>query len=180
MNTTRGASGRQIAMATLSALAVATVVLFVAVLPAEYGIDPLGSGRALGLIRPASPAIEAAAPPPDVYRVDAVELEIAPYDYVEYKYRLTEGATMVYSWEATAPLVQDFHGAPDGAEAGGEVSLERRTRTAASGALTAAFAGMHGWYWENPGATPVRVKLTSAGFYSTAIEYRSNRTRQVH
>ena len=31
------------------ALAVAAVVLLVAVLPAEYGIDPTGIGRALGL-----------------------------------------------------------------------------------------------------------------------------------
>ena len=175
------ASGRQIAMATLAALGVAIVILFVAVLPAEYGIDPLRTGRALGLTR-SSATVEAApaAAPDDTYRVDAVEIEIAPYDYVEYKYRLAQSATMVYSWQATAPVVQDFHGAPDGATAGAEVSLERRTRTGASGALTAAFAGMHGWYWENPGSTPIRVTLTSAGFYTAAIEYRSNRTRQPH
>jgi len=35
----------------MCALAVAVVLLFVAVLPAEYGIDPLGTGRALGLVR---------------------------------------------------------------------------------------------------------------------------------
>ena len=35
--------------ATGVALAVALVLLFVAILPAEYGIDPLGAGKALGL-----------------------------------------------------------------------------------------------------------------------------------
>ena len=36
--------------ATGIALAVALVILFTAVLPAEYGIDPLRTGKALGLI----------------------------------------------------------------------------------------------------------------------------------
>ncbi len=34
------------------ALIVATVILLVAVLPAEYGIDPTGLGRRIGLVRP--------------------------------------------------------------------------------------------------------------------------------
>jgi hypothetical protein len=49
-------SGRRIAMSVLVALAVAAVVLVVAVLPAEYGIDPTGIGRALGLTQLNAPA----------------------------------------------------------------------------------------------------------------------------
>lgn len=41
-------SGRRISLSVLGALAVAAVVLVAAVLPAEYGIDPTGIGRALG------------------------------------------------------------------------------------------------------------------------------------
>jgi hypothetical protein len=41
-------SGRRIGLSVLGALAVAGVVLVTAVLPAEYGIDPLGIGGALG------------------------------------------------------------------------------------------------------------------------------------
>jgi len=37
-------------MATVIALIVAGIILVVAVLPAEYGIDPLGTGKALGLM----------------------------------------------------------------------------------------------------------------------------------
>jgi len=40
----------KIALATVIALIVAAVILVVAVLPAEYGIDPVGTGKALGLM----------------------------------------------------------------------------------------------------------------------------------
>ena len=42
-------SGKRLALSVVAALAVAAVVLVVAVLPAEYGIDPTGAGRLLGL-----------------------------------------------------------------------------------------------------------------------------------
>ena len=38
----------KIAIATVIALMVASIILVVAVLPAEYGIDPLHTGKALG------------------------------------------------------------------------------------------------------------------------------------
>src|SRR5436305_11964741 len=42
-------SRKRIATATVIALAVAAILLVTAVLPAEYGIDPLGTGKALHL-----------------------------------------------------------------------------------------------------------------------------------
>ena len=42
-------STRQLLTSTLAALAVATALLVTAVLPAEYGVDPTGIGRALSL-----------------------------------------------------------------------------------------------------------------------------------
>jgi hypothetical protein len=42
-------SGKRIARSVVIAIVVAAVVLVTAVLPAEYGIDPTGIGRALGL-----------------------------------------------------------------------------------------------------------------------------------
>lgn len=42
-------SPRRLARSTLIALLVATLLLVTVVLPAEYGIDPTGLGRALGL-----------------------------------------------------------------------------------------------------------------------------------
>lgn len=49
-------SGRRIAASVLVALLVAAIVLVVAVLPAEYGIDPTGIGRAVGLTELNAPA----------------------------------------------------------------------------------------------------------------------------
>ena len=55
------ASRRELLRGTLVAAAVAAIVLTFAVLPAEYGIDPTGAGRALGLTKLHQPA--ASAPP---------------------------------------------------------------------------------------------------------------------
>ncbi|HEX7236146.1 MAG TPA: hypothetical protein VF405_04230 [Gammaproteobacteria bacterium] len=49
-------SGKRIALSVAGALAVAAVVLVVAVLPAEYGIDPTGIGHAVGLDELKAPA----------------------------------------------------------------------------------------------------------------------------
>jgi hypothetical protein len=54
-------SGQRIAMSVGVAVVIAALVLVVAVLPAEYGIDPTGIGKALGLTElnaPASRTIE--------------------------------------------------------------------------------------------------------------------------
>jgi hypothetical protein len=44
-------SPRKLLRSTLIALAVAVLLLVTVVLPAEYGIDPTGAGRVLGLTR---------------------------------------------------------------------------------------------------------------------------------
>ena len=189
-------STRQLAFALVLAIGVALVVLVAAVLPVEYGVDPLGVGRALGLVRDAAatteepaPTLEAAMIPaaagPSMqygapYRVDRVKFQLGPYEFLEYKYHLAQGATMVFSWRATAPLIHDFHGAPDGKGAEAEVSIDKQTRSRASGALTAPFQGMHGWYWENPGGSPITIELTSAGFFTQSVERRSNGARRTH
>jgi hypothetical protein len=189
-------SARQLAFAMAVAIGVALLVLLVAVLPVEYGVDPLGTGRALGLVRnaPAAaeevpPSVEAGMMPAPAgpstqygvpYRVDRVAFALGPYEFLEYKYHLAQGANMVFSWRATAPLIQDFHGAPDGKGPEAEVSVDKQTRSRASGALTAPFKGMHGWYWENPGGSPIRIELTSAGFFTTSMERRSTGTRKTH
>ncbi|HUQ51425.1 MAG TPA: hypothetical protein VM692_04335 [Gammaproteobacteria bacterium] len=49
-------SGQRIGLSVVVALLVAAVVLVLAVLPAEYGIDPTGIGRALGLLELNAPA----------------------------------------------------------------------------------------------------------------------------
>ncbi|MEQ1760075.1 MAG: hypothetical protein ABL986_17295 [Vicinamibacterales bacterium] len=192
-------SARRLVSAMLVALVVAALVLVGAVMPAEYGVDPLGTGKAMGLLALSSvpestettPEASAGSEGTPVqsgpvalysvpYRTDSVELIIGPYEFVEYKYRLEKGASMLYAWAATAPLVHDMHGEPDGAAKDYSESFDKQTRGRADGAFVAPFSGIHGWFWENPAGEPVTVTLASSGFYTTAVEIRSDRTRTPH
>lgn len=186
-----------LARTTAVSVLVAALLLVTIVLPAEYGIDPLRTGRALGLTDIAAPPLapEGASPDsaltpvmsgplgvyPTAFRLDTYEVALAPYEYVEYKYRLEKDATMVYSWSASAPVLHDMHGeraeVTDGSPP--EESFDKQNRRQASGSLVAPFAGIHGWYWENPGGETITIRLTSAGFYSSALEIRSDRTRRT-
>jgi hypothetical protein len=171
--------------ATVVAAAIALLVLIVAVLPAEYGVDPLGTGRALGLTALAEAGddggpgevIEADRPGADVPQAialseDTFTVELRPFEGVEYKYRMEQGAGLVYTWTATSPVNFDFHGEPDGAPDRYSESYGKGTRAAHAGSFLAPTAGIHGWFWENPGADRITVTLTTSGFYSTSTEYR--------
>lgn len=163
-------SARRIVVATLGALVAAIAILVVAVLPVEYGYDPLGTGRLLGLSALAETGAGAVASQDAVFKRDAVDFTLAPFESIEYKYRLAQGASMVFSWEATAPVVFDFHAEPDGAAPGYAESFDRREAASAHGTLVAPFSGIHGWYWQNTSTQDVTVKLTTAGFYTAGLE----------
>jgi hypothetical protein len=66
----------KIVTATVAALIVASIILVVAVLPAEYGIDPLHTGKALGLMELANTA--EAKKPAQVTSADPASTSIAP------------------------------------------------------------------------------------------------------
>lgn len=188
-----------LARTTAIALIVAAVLLVTTVLPAEYGLDPTGIGRRLGLTAIASPPVTAVEAPaaaggrlaptpngplgvyPDAFKFDVFEIVLAPYEYVEYKYQMEKDATMLYSWTASAPLQHDMHGERAAAAGDGpaEQSFDKADRRQASGSLAAPFTGIHGWYWENPGAEAITIRLTSAGYYTSAVEIRSDRTRRT-
>jgi hypothetical protein len=190
-----------LAKTTVLALFVAGGILITIVLPAEYAIDPVGTGRWLGLTQIAAPpvnAVELVKPEgaalvptqngpigeyPSEFKVDVFEIVLAPYEYVEYKYQLEKGATMLYAWTATAGVVHDLHAerASDATDGGpAEESFDKNDRRQSTGSYTAPFSGIHGWYWENPGGETITIRLTSAGFYTAALEIRSDRTRQTH
>lgn len=185
-------TSKSLAKAVAAAVGGAGLLLVTIVLPAEYGIDPLGTGEVLGLTvlqpstEPVAPlATEMLAPvatgPIGLYasefRVDAREFELGPYEYVEYKYHLAQDASMLFSWEATDGVLHDFHGDRDGAPANAAESYDGEPRERAAGEFTAPFSGIHGWYWENPGGDTIRVRVTTAGFYTAAHEFRHNGTR---
>jgi hypothetical protein len=180
--TTPAAPTRErLALATAMALVVAALLLVGAVLPAEYGIDPLGTGKALGLlelfeasagdeISPLPPPGEA-TPLPRVFKTESTHFTLGPGQGFEYKYRIEQGGGMVYTWSATGKMKYEFHGDPDGISAI-VLSYEKGEADFASGSFVASAAGIHGWYWENVGSAEATITLTSAGFYSAGDEMR--------
>jgi hypothetical protein len=182
-------STRTLAKATAVALVAAAIILVTIVLPAEYGMDPLGIGAASGLIglsQTQPPPIVASAsgpvrPQPADYKVDTRQFGLLPYGgYVEYKYPLEAGATILYTWKATGEVNFDFHTEPAGKPPEASDSFERGTASEGRGSYTAPYAGIHGWFWENAGETPVTVTVTTAGFYSAAKEFRDDGTTAEH
>jgi len=183
-------SKKAIANATGIALAAALVLLFTAVLPAEYGIDPLKTGRALHLTdlakateskaesKPAVGARPVAAPAgiyttqPGIFKTDSEDLSLMPGEGVEIKYHMQKGAGMVYTWKATGNVAFEFHGEPDNKpnkdyfesyELNDKIGADH-----ANGSFTAPSTGIHGWFWENKGKKEVQIHLVTAGFYDNA------------
>ena len=180
--------------ATLVALVIAAIVLVTTVLPAEYGIDPLGTGEALGLtdlfaagaeVDPATPATITATeggpvyPQFNEYRVDTREFTIPPGKGMEFKYELDKGATMLYSWKASAFVDFDFHTEPEGLPSSASDSFEKGNAAQKRGGYTAPYNGIHGWYWENKTDQDVKVTLTAAGFFDEATVFLPEQPPQL-
>jgi hypothetical protein len=181
---------QRLAVAAGAALLGAGLILVMFVLPAEYGVDPLGTGKWVGLTELGATgkqieALEASATNTaeqativvgqgTPFKSETVDFAIAPRQGMEYKYRLDKGEALLYSWKASGAVNVEFHAEPDGAPRGYAQTYEKADRqTAASGTLTAPFSGIHGWYWENTTDQPVTVTLTSSGFYNLSHEFRS-------
>jgi hypothetical protein len=177
----------KIAVAAGFALLVAGALLLTVVLPAEYGLDPFGTGERLGLMAlaeataaPAPTVISSGSaktvnPRPGVYKVDSRQFQLQPREGMEFKYHIERGGGLLYTWTATGSVDFEFHGEPDGAKPGTYESYELSAGDRGAGSFTAPFTGIHGWYWENKSASPVQVTLTSAGFYTQATEFRTNK-----
>jgi len=166
------ASRRRVLVATSLAALVAAGALVAFVLPAEYGIDPLGTGAALGLTALSEPGLDALDAAPGAYTAETVTFELQPFESVEYKYRLETGAALVFSWQATGEVVAELHAEPDGAPEGFAESFDRTRAAESHGSYRASFPGWHGWFWENRGIDAVTVSLESAGFFTAARTYR--------
>jgi len=173
-----------IVKATFIALAVALLILFTTVLPAEYGIDPLRTGKALGLLGLSQAADTTAAgratpaqtgiytPQPNTYKVDSEDLSLQPGEGVEIKYHMLKGAGMVYAWKATAKVQFEFHGEPDQKPKPDYFESyeldDKAGQDHSYGSFTAPTTGIHGWFWQNKGKKPVQIHLTTAGFFDSA------------
>jgi hypothetical protein len=179
-------AGKMLA-ATAGALIVASLIVFGAILPAEFNWDPLGLGRITGLDRlwaPKQTAFDTSASSvpiareyPTAFRSDTIEIPLRPDssreggDELEYKVRMAKDATLVFEWSvADIPVptefYYDFHGHTT--VPGTEMTVatyKKDTGTSANGALTAPFDGIHGWYFQNQSLNHVVVRVRLSGFY---------------
>lgn len=174
------ASSAQLFKATAIAAIVAGVLLLVAVLPAEYGYDPTGAGRLLGLdtlhkaseeaIEVPMPEIDAAAGATVVehdapFKVQEMSLRLQPNEGAEIKALMRSGESFVFNWTSSGPVNFDMHGEKLGG--GDEFSSywKDRDQASANGRFVAPFDGTHGWWWKNAGAEPVTVTVKVGGFF---------------
>jgi hypothetical protein len=189
------ASREALTRATLGAATVAAVILTLFVLPAEWGIDPTGVGKALGLTRmapgaevedtpdaatPEKAAAEALVIPTQVKenieartpeRSDEKTLTLTPHSGIEVKAHMMKGDHYIFRWTSTGPIRMDMHGEPSRGPAGAfSTYWKQKDLTEAQGSFTAPFDGTHGFYWRNGGETPVTVTLKTTGFYKDLFE----------
>ena len=182
---------QRLLIAAGAALLGAGIILVAFVLPAEYAVDPLGTGARtglldLGLVGQQVEALSSSAatggaaaativvPQDRAFKQETVEFKVGPREGMEYKYRLDQGEALLYSWKTTGPVNYEFHAEPDGAPRGYAQTYEKVERKSeASGTLTAPFPGIHGWYWENTTDQEITVTLTSAGYYNLSHEFRN-------
>ena len=170
-NLSKPPSNKNILLAIGGASAVGLFVLVAVILPAEFGIDPLGIGKLTGLTdlsRPENPFEEQS----EYHRSDYVEFELSPFQSVEYKYTMDLDAPLVFTWIANDEVYYDMHAEPAGLGEEFAESFEQGNDSSRTGSFHAPFAGIHGWFWENRGASTVNVKLYAAGFFLDSTVFR--------
>lgn len=165
----------------LALVALLGAIVVVVVVPAETGQDPTGLGARLGLTQIADPVnkelerglarmenqevllTSEAPPPPEPGLRDAWEWELAPYDGIEFKYTMAQGAAMAFAWQGTGTLHYDLHSHPfeGGEEATESFAIGDAARM--QGRYIAPYTGIHGWYWQNRTTAPITIRLEASG-----------------
>ncbi|MBC8016955.1 MAG: hypothetical protein H7X83_00350 [Verrucomicrobia bacterium] len=176
----------QLLKATGIALLAAAAILITTVLPSEFGIDPTGIGKAMGLTALSATNAEAAKLPDTVaapapvmqpplgtvakselpLRSDELSLTLQPGEGGEIKSTMRKGEQFVFNWIVEGGAVNvDMHG--EKFNAGEEFTSYWKGKQLAKdqGSFVAPFDGTHGWYWRNRGDKPVTVKVKVSGFY---------------
>lgn len=186
----------QLLRATGIAAITAGAILVAVVLPAEYGIDPTGAGRVLGLTEMGEIkqqlAIEAAA---DEANAQAAAIPAASAQIAETGDAATEdmqdtGARSDVTTIDLAPgegaeikvvMAKDVGVEYEWSVSGGTVNYDTHadapgisyhgygkgsSSPGESGTLVAAFDGSHGWFWRNRSGGPVTITLRTEGAYT--------------
>lgn len=172
-----------LARAGAISLLVAAIVLVVAILPAEYGIDPTGLGETLGFTAmevaaqavsgeeetavSSVPLVKATTP----LKSDSMEFVLQPDEGIEVKVEMLEGESFVFEWISEGgPVNFDMHGEPPGQADQFTSYWAEMQQMGASGTFVAPITGTHGWFWRNRGEAPVTVRLNVSGFYERVYQ----------
>ncbi len=182
---------------TIIAAVTAGILLITVVMPAEYGIDPTGAGKALGLTRmgeiKTSLAIEASedaamdkqavtvvksvsepTPVPDpVVEIKTHEMSItlAPDEGTEIKVVMKKGAKVDYVWETNGGKANfDVHGDSKDLKINYH-NYYKGSDQKREGSLVAEFEGSHGWFWRNRTKEPLTITIKTNGEYSSIKRY---------
>lgn len=183
----RPMSRSRLLIVTVLAAVTGFVIVFGAIVPAEFGKDPTGLGKLGGLSRLWAPpekkvkdagSVAPAHEYPAAWRSDVIEIPLGGFlsghegSELEYKVRMKKDGTFIYAWsvegaERPDDFHYDFHGhtTPPPGEQMTVAEYKVGYGIAKQGALTAPFEGIHGWQFSNSSEKPVVVKLRIAGFY---------------
>ena len=176
---------------TLVAVIGAVLILVAVVLPAEYGIDPTGAGRMLGLTEMGEIKQElheeaeqdqqqhgdnqsydlidglfgvfvGTAYAQETWK-DTLTFTLAPGDYTETKFVMNENDQAQFEWTSTGGRVNfDLHAHGSGQS---KTYEKGRGATEGKGSFVAPFKGEHGWFWRNRDKTAVTITLQINGDY---------------
>lgn len=196
MNETAGPTdtlptSRTLLRTTLIAAAVACVLVVGAVLPAEYGVDPTGVGRMLGLTQMGKLKLVLMQEEADLQRAataaavnstvanaagdsanapvhrDSITVTIAPQEGIEVKLAMTKDQLASYSWSAdSGAILFDLHGEGPASAGRPSQSYGQGVLRRADGDIVAAFDGNHGWFWRNPTSHKITVTVKAWGDFA--------------
>ncbi|MEC7936014.1 MAG: transmembrane anchor protein [Candidatus Neomarinimicrobiota bacterium] len=182
-------SSAQLLKSTIIAIIMIVILFVMVILPAEYGTDPTGVGKLLGLkemgdikmslleesqnesLQESEPfsifsdSVEAEKIS-NTINEDEVEITIEPGKAIEIKLEMKIGDIVQYEWRTIkGGLNYNLHG--DGYK-GSKKSInykKGRMVPSDSGELKAEFDGYHGWFWRNREKFSVTVILQTSGDY---------------
>ena len=179
----------QLLKSIIIATIVAIILLIMVILPAEYGTDPTGVGKILGLKEMGEIKISlleesqnessqenntSSIKTDSVEQVmvnntinnDVVEITIEPGKAIEIKLEMKSGSLVQYEWKTIkGGLNYNLHG--DGYKGSQQFISYKKGRMVPSdsGELKAEFDGYHGWFWRNREKFSVTVSLQTSGDY---------------
>ena len=188
-------SSAQLLRSTFIAAISAVFILVAVVLPAEYGIDPTGVGRTLGLTEMGEIKQElsdeaerdhSSAPANDNslksfsrfadLLVSPAYAQSADAWRDDISFTLKPGETHEVKLTMNEGDIDEYRMVIEGGRVnfdlhahgrGQSITYEKgRGATGSEGELVAAFSGNHGWFWRNRDKTPLTVTLKIRGTYS--------------